>query len=63
MKKIICLLLFFPVAYSYSQERLDMASLKCSYIYTYLKDTISKTQNKDLLYLQIGKTLSKCYSY
>jgi len=63
MKKLIYLLLFFPVTYSFSQNRLDTASLKCSYIYTYLKDTINKVQNEDLLYLQIGKNLSKCYSY
>lgn len=63
MKKLIYLLLLFPFTYSFSQDRLDMVSLKCSYIYTYLKDTISRTQNEDLLYLQVGKNLSKCYSY
>jgi GLPGLI family protein len=63
MKIFICLYLLSQGIYSFSQNRIDTTSLRCSYTYTYLKDTISKAQNEDLLYLQIGGTKSKCYSY
>lgn len=47
-----------------SQKVLDIAYLKCTYSYRYLKDTVAgKEGEKDLLILQIGKNISKCYSY
>lgn len=62
MNKLIFILLFFTSSL-FSQNKLDAAWLKSSYSYTYQKDTIRKIQNDDLLILQIGKNISKCYSY
>ena len=65
MHKTIVMLVVIGVGFVHgkAQRVLDETHLKCSYIYTSLKDTISRTQKDDLLYLQIGKNLSKCYSY
>ncbi|WP_081713141.1 GLPGLI family protein [Bacteroides neonati] len=65
MHKMIVMLVAIGISFVYgkAQQVLGEASLKCSYTHTYLKDTLNNIQSKDLLYLQIGKTLSKCYSY
>lgn len=44
-------------------EKIDEAYLKCQYDYTYIQDTLSGKTAKDWLVLQIGKNMSKCYSY
>lgn len=44
-------------------EKIDEAYLKCQYDYTYVVDTLSGKTAKDWLVLQIGKNMSKCYSY
>lgn len=45
-------------------QTIDYAFIKCSYKYSYLKDTLNRTLNEsDLLILQVGKNISKCYSY
>lgn len=63
MKNLTFILLLFSTSFLFSQNKLDIAWLKSSYSYTYLKDTVKKAQNEDLLILQIGKNISKCYSY
>ncbi|MBP1637690.1 MAG: hypothetical protein H6Q18_479 [Bacteroidetes bacterium] len=62
MRKIYIIALLFCV-FSAKGEVIDTIHLKCSYQYTFLKDTINKISSNDLLVLQIGKKLSKCYSY
>lgn len=48
----------------FSQEKtLDYAYLKCQYHHTYLKDTLDVDTYNDLFILQIGKNISKWYSY
>lgn len=47
----------------YAQKKIDEAYLKCQYDYTYIQDTLSGKTAKDWLVLQIGKNMSKCYSY
>ncbi len=65
MHKMIVMLVAIGTGFVYgkAQQVLGEASLKCSYTHTYLKDTLNNIQSKDLLYLQIGKNVSKCYSY
>lgn len=46
-----------------AKDVLDQAFLRCAYKYVYVKDTLTGESNNDLLILQIGKTVSKCYSY
>ncbi len=49
--------------HTFAKDFLDTTFLKCSYRFTDLKDTITKIQEDDLLILQIGRNVSKCYSY
>ncbi len=65
MHKMIFILIGIGVSlvYGKAQQELEGAYLKCAYLHTYQKDTLSNIQNEDLLYLQIGKNISKCYSY
>ena len=66
MKKLLILfsLLFILVQTLFSQEKtLDYAHLKCQYHHTYLKDTLDVSTYNDLFILQIGKSISKFYSY
>ena len=42
---------------------LDLAHMKCLYRYVYTFDTLKNELRDDLLILQIGKEVSKCYSY
>lgn len=46
-----------------SQERLDEAYLMCQYEHTYMNDTLDQTVREDFFILQIGKKISKFYSY
>ena len=64
MKKMIYFLLFLLIPIlGISQNKLDNAYLKCQYEYIWKQDTLSGKTRDDLLILQIGENLSKCYSY
>lgn len=66
MKQLLILFSFiFILGQSlFSQEEtLDYAHLKCQYHHTYLKDTLDVSIYNDLFILQIGKSISKFYSY
>ena len=61
---IIFSLLFMLLSTVFSQEKvLDNAYLKCQYTHSYLKDTMDVATYDDLFILQIGKNISKFYSY
>lgn len=61
---ILFSLLFILAPMVFSQEKmLDNAYLKCQYKHSYLKDTLDVATYDDLFILQIGKNISKCYSY
>lgn len=45
------------------QDVLDIANLKCHYQYVWLNDTLEGKARDDLLILQIGNNISKCYSH
>ncbi|HBX47108.1 MAG TPA: hypothetical protein DEG28_14665 [Porphyromonadaceae bacterium] len=66
MKRIIICVLAGAILplFCFSQEKvLDHASLKCMYHHTYMNDTLEQTVREDLLVLQVGKNISKSYSY
>ena len=65
MKTIRYLLLFMALAVHASAQKdvLDHASMKCMYRATQLKDTLNVAFYEDLLILQIGPQVSKCFSY
>ena len=65
MKKIFTLTcLLVTVSAVFSQEKvLDNAYLKCQYEYIFESDTLSGKTRDDLLILQIGENISKCYSH
>ncbi len=66
MKRLLLLfsLLFILAPTVFSQEKvLDNTYLKCQYTHIYLKDTLEKSSNADLFILEVGKSISKCYSY
>lgn len=42
---------------------IDTAHIKCSYVYKEVKDTLKGSTREDLVYLQIGEEISKCYSF
>ena len=64
MKKMIYFLLFLLIPIlGFSQKKLDNAYLKCQYEYIWKQDTLSGKTRDDLLILQVGENLSKCYSY
>lgn len=61
---ILFSLLFISAQVLFSQERMvDNAFLKCQYKHSYLKDTLDVTTYDDLFILQIGKNISKFFSY
>lgn len=47
----------------FSQELLDSSYIKCHYDFSYLLRSSDKEKREDLFILQIGKKVSKCYSY
>lgn len=64
--KIIYLVFFLSItliAKSQSEVLLDRAYLKCQYKYTWQFDTLRNGVRDDLIILQIGKNVSKNYSY
>ena len=65
MKTIHYILLFMALAVHASAQKdvLDRASMKCMYRATKLKDTLDVAFYEDLLILQIGPKVSKCFSY
>lgn len=65
MKRLVVLTVFvyMGIECCYAQKKIDEAYLKCQYDYTYVVDTLSGKTAKDWLVLQIGKNMSKCYSY
>ena len=65
MKTIHYILLFMALAVHASAQKhvLDRASMKCMYRATELKDTLDVAFYEDLLILQIGPKVSKCFSY
>lgn len=65
MKSLVALTIFvyMGIECCYAQKKIDEAYLKCQYDYTYVVDTLSGKTAKDWLELQIGKNMSKCYSY
>ena len=65
MNTIHYILLFMALAVHASAQKdvLDRASMKCMYRATQLKDTLDVAFYEDLLILQIGPQVSKCFSY
>ena len=66
MKKITIIVLFLTLVVfsAFSQEKiLDNAFLICQYKHSFLKDTLDIATSDDLIILQIGKNISKNYSY
>lgn len=65
MKSLVALTIFvyMGIECCYAQKKIDEVYLKCQYDYTYIQDTLSGKTAKDWLVLQIGKNMSKCYSY
>ena len=65
MKTIVSILLLASLAVQAAAREpvLDRAHMKCLYRYVYTFDTLKNELRDDLLILQIGKEVSKCYSY
>ena len=65
MKTIVSILLLASLAVQAAAREpvLDLAHMKCLYRYVYTFDTLKNELRDDLLILQIGKEVSKCYSY
>ena len=65
MKTIVSILLLASLAIQATAREpvLDRAHMKCLYRYVYTFDTLKNELRDDLLILQIGKEVSKCYSY
>ena len=64
--KIVVYLLFLAslaVQAAAREPVLDRAYMKCLYRYVYLNDTLTGKTKDDLLILQIGKSISKCFSH
>ena len=64
MKVILYLFITSLAAQTTAREpMIDRAHMKCLYRYVYTFDTLKNELRDDLLILQIGKEVSKCYSY
>ena len=65
MKTIVSILLLVSLAVQATarEPMIDRAHMKCLYRYVYTFDTLKNELRDDLLILQIGKEVSKCYSY
>ena len=65
MKTIVSILLLTSLAVQATAREpvIDRAHMKCLYRYVYTFDTLKNELRDDLLILQIGKEVSKCYSY
>ena len=65
MKIVVYLILLTSLAVQAAAREpvLDRAYMKCLYRYVYLNDTLTGKTKDDLLILQIGKSISKCFSH
>ena len=65
MKIIVSILLLasLTVRAAAREPMIDRAYMKCLYRYVYLNDTLTGKTKDDLLILQIGKSISKCFSH
>ena len=64
MKTILYLLFASLALQAVARDPLiDRAYMKCLYRYVYLNDTLTGKTKDDLLILQIGKSISKCFSH
>ena len=65
MKTIVSILLLASLAVQATAQEpvIYRAHMKCLYRYVYTFDTLKNELRDDLLILQIGKEVSKCYSY
>ena len=65
MRIVACLLLLTSLAVQATarEPMIDRAYMKCLYRYVYLNDTLTGKTKDDLLILQIGKSISKCFSH
>ena len=65
MKIVVYLLLLTSLAVQAAAREpvLDRAHMKCLYRYVYLNDTLTGKTKNDLLVLQIGTRISKCFSH
>ena len=65
MKTIVSILLLASLAVQAAAREpvIDRVHMKCLYRYVYTFDTLKNELRDDLLILQIGKEVSKCYSY
>ncbi len=65
MKIVVYLLLLASLAVQATarEPMIDRTYMKCLYRYVYTFDTLKNELRDDLLILQIGKEVSKCYSY
>ena len=65
MKIVVYLLLLTSLAVQAvaRDPLIDRAYMKCLYRYVYLNDTLTGKTKDDLLILQIGKSISKCFSH
>ena len=65
MKIVVYLLLLTSLAVQAAarEPMIDRAYMKCLYRYVYLNDTLTGKTDDDLLILQIGKSISKCFSH
>ena len=65
MKIVVYLLLLASLAVQAAAREpvLDRAYMKCLYRYVYLNDTLTGKTKDDLLVLQIGTRISKCFSH
>lgn len=60
----ISMLFFGALLLQAKNNVIDSGQYLCSYYYCYSKDTIKNDEKgEDLLFLSIGKNVSKCYSY
>ena len=63
MGKVFVILAFLlTCSNTMAQKTIDKAYMKCQYKYTWLRDTLTGKGSDDLLMLQIGHKVSKCFS-
>ena len=65
MKTVVSILLLASLAVQTAAREpvIDRAHMKCLYRYVYLNDTLTGKTKNDLLVLQIGTRISKCFSH
>lgn len=63
MKYLCIFALLFSLHNIFGQKIIDNTQFKCQYKFLYASDTLAQKIQDDLLILQIGVNISKCYSY